>query len=74
MLLLVTLAELSKIPFDSPDAETEFAGGLFVEYAERNLAVYCLTDVVKTMVATSIIVALFFPYNPSSFTDLGSYE
>jgi formate hydrogenlyase subunit 4 len=45
-----------------------------VEYAERNLAVYCLTDVVKTMVATSIIVALFFPYNPSSFTDLGSYE
>lgn len=47
VLLLVTPAELSKIPFDSPDAETELAGGLLVEYSERNLAVYCLTDMVK---------------------------
>jgi formate hydrogenlyase subunit 4 len=73
VLLLVTPAELSKIPFDSPEAETELAGGLLVEYSGRNLAMYYLTDGVKTVVMASIIVALFFPYNLSAFLSLGSY-
>ena len=74
VLLLVTPAELSKIPFDSPEAETELAGGLLVEYSGRNLAMYYLIDGVKTVVMASIVVALFFPYNLSSFFSLGSYE
>jgi formate hydrogenlyase subunit 4 len=73
VLLLITPAELSKIPFDSPEAETELAGGLLVEYSGRNLAMYYLTDGVKTVVMASIIVALFFPYNLSPFIGLGSY-
>jgi formate hydrogenlyase subunit 4 len=73
VLLLVTPAELSKIPFDSPEAETELAGGLLVEYSGRNLAMYYLIDGVKTVVMASIVVALFFPYNLSSFIALGSY-
>jgi len=73
VLLLVTPAELSKIPFDSPEAETELAGGLLVEYSGRNLAMYYLTDGVKTVVMASIIVALFFPYNLSVFLSLGGY-
>jgi formate hydrogenlyase subunit 4 len=74
VLLLVTPAELSKIPFDSPEAETELAGGLLVEYSGRNLAMYYLIDGVKTVVMASIVVALFFPYNLSSLFSLGSYE
>ncbi len=74
VLLLVTPAELSKIPFDSPEAETELAGGLLVEYSGRNLAMYYLIDGVKTIVMASLVVALFFPYNLSSFFTLGSYE
>lgn len=74
VLLLVTPAELSKIPFDSPEAETELAGGLLVEYSGRNLAMYYLIDGVKTIVMASIVVALFFPYNLSSFLTLGAYE
>lgn len=73
VLLLVTPAELSKIPFDSPEAETEIAGGLLVEYSGRNLAMYYLTDGVKTVVMASIIVAIFFPYNLSSLISLGTY-
>jgi formate hydrogenlyase subunit 4 len=73
VLLLVTPAELSKIPFDSPEAETELAGGLLVEYSGRNLAMYYLTDGVKTVVMASIVVALFFPYNLSTFLPVGSY-
>lgn len=74
VLLLVTPAELSKIPFDAAEAETEIAGGLLVEYSGRNLAMFYLTDGVKTVVMASIIVVLFFPYNLSTVLGLGSYE
>jgi formate hydrogenlyase subunit 4 len=74
VLLLVTPAELSKIPFDASEAETEIAGGLLVEYSGRNLAMYYLTDGVKTVVMASLIVAVFFPYNLSPFIGLGSIE
>ncbi len=65
VLVLVTPAELSKIPFDSPEAETEIAGGLFAEYSGRNLGIFYLTDAVKTIVMSTLIVALFFPWTLS---------
>ena len=65
-LIIVTPAELSKIPFDAPEAETEIGGGLLVEYSGRNLGMFYLMDSVKTVVMASIIVALFFPYNLSN--------
>jgi NADH:ubiquinone oxidoreductase subunit H len=73
ILILVTPAELSKIPFDAPEAETEIAGGLLVEYSGRNLGMFYLTDSVKTLVMASLIVALFFPYNLSPLFGLESY-
>ena len=73
-LFLVTPAELSKIPFDSPEAETEIADGLMVEYSGRNLAMFYLTDGVKTVVMGTLIIALFFPYNLSPILGLTSYS
>ena len=73
VLIIVTPAELSKIPFDAPEAETEIGGGLLVEFSGRNLAMFYLTDAVKTVVMASIIVALFFPYTLSSLFGLESY-
>ena len=75
VLIIVTPAELSKIPFDAPEAETEIGGGLLVEYSGRNLAMFYLMDGVKTVVMASLIVALFFPYNISNLVGLeaGSY-
>ncbi len=61
-LLVVTPAELSKIPFDIPEAETEIAGGLLVEYSGVNLALFYLADAVKTVAMGALVVALFFPY------------
>jgi len=60
---VVTPGELSIIPFDAPEAETELAGGLLVEYSGRNLAIFGLTDAVKMIVMTALTVVLFFPYN-----------
>ena len=66
-MLLVVPGELGRIPFDAPEAETEIAGGLLVEYSGRNLALFSLSLAVKTIVVTSLIVGLFFPWN---LTDL----
>jgi formate hydrogenlyase subunit 4 len=73
VMILVTPGELSKIPFDVPEAETEIAGGLLVEYSGRNLALFYLTDAVKTIVMASLIIALFFPYNLSPLLGLNGY-
>jgi formate hydrogenlyase subunit 4 len=74
-LIIVTPAELSKIPFDAPEAETEIGGGLLVEYSGRNLGMFYLMDSVKTVVMATIIVTLFFPYNLSNFIGIeaGTY-
>jgi len=63
VLLIVTPAELSRIPFDTPEAETELAGGILVEYSGKNLALFSLTQGVKTVAMASLVVALFFPYS-----------
>jgi formate hydrogenlyase subunit 4 len=67
VLILVTPGELSRVPFDTPEAETELAGGLMVEYSGRNLAMFYLAQGVKTVAMTSVIVALFFPWGLSGF-------
>ncbi len=67
VLALVTPAELSRIPFDTQEAETELAGGLLVEYSGRNLAMFYLAQGVKTLVLAAVIVAIFFPWNISGF-------
>ena len=66
-LAAVTPAELSRIPFDTQEAETELAGGLLVEYSGRNLAMFYLSQGVKTLVLGAVAVAIFFPWNLSSF-------
>ncbi|MFH1001668.1 MAG: complex I subunit 1 family protein [bacterium] len=62
-LAIVTPGELSKIPFDVAEAETELAGGLLVEYSGRNLALFGLADAVKMIAMVSLTIFLFFPYN-----------
>lgn len=73
VLLVVTPIELSKIPFDMPEAETEIAAGLLVEYSGKNLAMFYMADAVKTIVMASIVVALFFPYGISQYFGFSQY-
>ncbi|MDN7025868.1 NADH-quinone oxidoreductase subunit H [Methanoculleus sp. FWC-SCC1] len=67
ILAWVTPAELSRIPFDAQEAETELAGGLLVEYSGKNFALFYLAQAVKTIVMAALAVALFLPWNLSSF-------
>ncbi|MBN3037252.1 MAG: NADH-quinone oxidoreductase subunit H [Candidatus Diapherotrites archaeon] len=61
VVLLVVPAELSKVPFDAAEAETELAGGLSVEYSGRNLAMLLLSDAAKSVAVASLVVTLFLP-------------
>ena len=64
-LMVVTVGEAAKVPFDVAEAETEIAGGLLVEYSGRNLSMFYLADVIKAFAMVSFVVALFIPYNLS---------
>lgn len=67
VLAWVTPAELSRVPCDTPEAETELADGLLVEYSGRNLALFSLSAAVKTVAMATLAVVLFLPWNPSWF-------
>ncbi|RXE56225.1 NADH dehydrogenase [Methanoculleus taiwanensis] len=67
ILAWVTPAELSRIPFDAQEAETELAGGLLVEYSGKNFGLFYIAQGVKTIVMAALAVALFLPWNLSSF-------
>lgn len=73
-LFAVLPGELSKVPFDQAEAETELAEGIFVEYSGRNLGIFYIAEVVKMVVVGSLMIALFFPYNLSTFYSFGGPE
>lgn len=66
-LVVVTVGEAAKVPFDIAEAETEIAGGLLVEYSGRNLLLFYLADVIKAFAMVAVVVALFIPYNLSPY-------
>jgi NADH-quinone oxidoreductase subunit H len=64
--LLVALAacqgKLERVPFDLPEAETELAGGPFVEYSGRYFALFKLSISIELVVVVSLIAAIFLPF------------
>lgn len=70
VLAWVTPAELSRVPCDTPEAETELCGGLLVEYSGRNLALFTLSMAVKLVAMTGLTVLLFLPWNLSPVLNL----
>ena len=69
-LMLVLPAELSKIPFDQAEAETEIAEGLLAEYTGRNLALLHLAEAVKAATLCALVVVFFFPFRIIDFAGL----
>lgn len=65
VMVWVTPAELSRIPCDTPEAETELCGGLLVEYSGRNLALFSISMAAKLVAMAGLSVLLFLPWNLS---------
>jgi len=62
VMIAVVPAELAKIPFDQGEAETEIAEGLLAEYSGKYFAFFYLSEAVKVLAITSLMVILFFPH------------
>ena len=60
--LLATQGKLERVPFDTPDAETEIVGGAFTEYGGRMYAIFSLGIGVETVVLLTIIADVFLPF------------
>lgn len=54
--------KLERLPFDQPEAETELAGGTFVEYSGSLLAFFRATIDSELVVVSSLIAAIFLPF------------
>lgn len=68
-LLLAIQAQLSKLPFDIPEAEGELMGGVFVEMSGPTFAMYRWGFIIKQVIFALILTQIFFPW-PLGLTGL----
>ncbi|NLP04716.1 NADH-quinone oxidoreductase subunit H [Candidatus Fermentibacteria bacterium] len=57
--ILCMQAKLALVPFDAPEAETELAGGVFIEYSGAPLAVFKLTKNMLLFVLPFFLSVMF---------------
>jgi NADH-quinone oxidoreductase subunit H len=57
--LIAIVAEIERIPFDTPDAEAELVHGWMTEYAGVKFALFQLTSYVRSFAGAAIMVLLF---------------
>ena len=62
-LFLTILRSLSRLPFDTVEAETEIMGGPFIEQSGPKLALFKWSFYVKNLVFASMFVSVFIPWH-----------
>ena len=60
LFLISIFAETNRLPFDLPEAEQELVGGYHTEYSSMKFASYYLAEYCNLIVASALIVTLFF--------------
>lgn len=60
--IVTLLGKLEKVPFDIPEAETEIVAGMFTEYSGRFMALFKLSIDMETIVAASLLAAVYLPF------------
>ncbi len=59
--LIAMQGKLERVPFDTPEAETEIVAGAFTEYGGRHLAIFRVAIDMETVVLASILAAVYIP-------------
>lgn len=62
VMLLALQAFVCRVPFDVAEAETEIMDGPLSEYSGQKLALFRLAQMVKLVVYSALLVALFVPW------------
>ena len=65
--LICTIAELNRVPFDLPEAESELVSGYNTEYSGMKFALFFLAEYAALFVYSALIATLFFGGYSSPF-------
>ena len=60
LFLACSTAEMKRIPFDAPEAESELVGGYILEYSSLKWLLFKMGEYFEVVLASVIIVVLFF--------------
>jgi NADH-quinone oxidoreductase subunit H len=66
---ITTLAETNRSPFDFPETENELVAGFQTEYGSIKFALYYMTEYLHMIVASGVIISLFFGGYRGPFVD-----
>ncbi len=60
--IIAMQGKLERVPFDTPEAETEIVAGSFTEYSGRHLALFRMAIDIEMIVLVSLIAAIYLPF------------
>jgi NADH-quinone oxidoreductase subunit H len=69
--LIAAQGKLERVPFDTPEAETEIVGGTFTEYSGRLLAIFRMAVDVELVVLSALLATVFLPFFTPTLPVLG---
>lgn len=72
IIYISTLAEVNRVPFDIPEAESELVAGYYTEYSGMKFAMFFLAEYANMLAVSFIVATLFFGGYQSPVGYLGS--
>jgi NADH-quinone oxidoreductase subunit H len=72
IIYISTLAEVNRVPFDIPEAESELVAGYYTEYSGMKFAMFFLAEYANMLAVSFVIAGLFFGGYQSPIGYLGN--
>ena len=60
LFLITMIAEVERIPFDMPEAESELVAGYFTEYSAMKMGLFMMSEFIEIAVIAGLVTTLFF--------------